>query len=287
MEVIRSNSEFKVWRASARSDIALVPTMGSFHSGHLSLIQHARQLADTVIVSLFVNPTQFGLGEDLETYPRDFGHDVALAEERGADCLFAPPVQEMYGRLHATYVHWPELGARLCGKARPNHFQGVATIVLKLFNLVRPDLAVFGRKDGQQVLLIKRLVADLDLDIRIVVSPTIREPDGLAMSSRNINLTKSERTQALGLYTALRACKERILHGEQASESLVGTMHEALGQFPGLRPEYIEIVDRDSLCSVESIDTNVMVAAAARVESTRLIDNLWTYEMEGAMGVEL
>ncbi len=287
MEVIKSNSELKVWRASARGDTALVPTMGSFHNGHLSLIQRARQRADTVIVSLFVNPTQFGHGEDLETYPRDLERDAALAEERGANCLFAPPVHEMYGRLHATYVYWPELGSRLCGETRPNHFQGVATIVLKLFNLVRPDLAVFGRKDGQQVLLIQRLVADLNLDIRIVVSPTVREPDGLAMSSRNINLTKSERSQALGLYAALRACKERILRGEWASESLVGTMHEALGQFPGLRPEYVEIVDRDSLCSVESVDTNVMVAAAGGVGSTRLIDNLWTYEMEGAIGVEL
>lgn len=287
MEILRTKEEIRAWRRKAEGRIALVPTMGSFHDGHLSLMRTARALADRVVVSVFVNPLQFGPTEDFARYPRNLKRDAALADDMGVDVVFAPSVEEMYPQPQETYVYWPAVGTVLCGRTRPDHFRGVGTVVIKLFNQVQPHVAPFGRKDGQQVLLIERMVRELDLEIEVVACPTVREADGLAMSSRNAYLNATDRTQALGIYAALQAAKVQIENGERRAAAIRNEMAQLMGKYPGLGVEYCEVVSRDSLKPVEVIDHRTMVAAAGRVGTTRLIDNLWVVGAEGDLRVEL
>jgi pantoate--beta-alanine ligase len=236
--------------------VGLVPTMGAFHAGHLSLFRAARTECDVVVVSLFVNPAQFGAGEDLERYPRDAEGDAAVAEEAGVDFLFLPSTAEMYPEGFGTWVEVEEAGAE--GKARPGHFRGVATVCLKLFNIVRPQLAYFGQKDVQQAAVLRRMVRDLDLDLELRVLPTVRDDDGLALSSRNAYLSREERGRALALPRALRAGRSAHVQGSDP----VAAARAALN---GLKPDYVELLDLDGV---------TLLAAAARVGTTRLIDNV-------------
>jgi pantoate--beta-alanine ligase len=251
--------------------IGLVPTMGAFHEGHLSLIRRARAECDVVVVSLFVNPTQFAPGEDLDAYPRDEARDAALAEREGADVLFAPPVEEVYPDGYATTVRVEGISDVLEGAVRgPGHFAGVCTVVTKLFNVVAPDVAYFGQKDAQQVAVLRRMVRDLDLPVELVVLPTVRERDGLAMSSRNARLTPDERRRAVSLSRALRAAETAIAAGERDPAAVAGAARAAMD---GVEPEYVALVDPESFQPVPVADGRVLVALAARVGATRLIDN--------------
>jgi pantoate--beta-alanine ligase len=250
MRIVRTIAELRA--ALPQGRVGLVPTMGAFHEGHLSLFREAREECDIVVVSLFVNPTQFGPGEDLDRYPRDEERDARLAEEAGVDVLFAPSAEEMYPPGFGTWVDVEDAGAE--GAARPGHFRGVATICLKLFNIVRPHIAYFGQKDAQQVALIRRLVRDLDLELELRVLPTVRDSDGLALSSRNAYLTPTEREQARALPRAL-----------EAARSAADPVAAARAALNGLDPEYVELLD---------LDGGTVLAAAVRVGSTRLIDNV-------------
>ena len=254
MRVARTIAELRVAAPAGR--VGLVPTMGAFHEGHLSLFQAAREECDSVVVSLFVNPAQFGPAEDLDRYPRDEARDARLAEEAGIDLLFAPSAGEMYPEGFGTWVDVEDAGAE--GAARPGHFRGVATVCLKLFNIVRPQAAYFGQKDAQQAALLRRLVRDLDLELELRILPTVRDDDGLALSSRNAYLAPEERERALGLSRALEAA--RSAHAEGSDP--VATARAALN---GLDPEYVEVLD---------LDGATVLAAAARVGTTRLIDNV-------------
>jgi pantoate--beta-alanine ligase len=236
--------------------VGLVPTMGAFHEGHLALFRAARQDCEAVVVSLFVNPTQFGANEDLSRYPRDEARDAQLAEAAGVDILFTPSVEEMYPDGYATWVDVEETGAE--GIARPAHFRGVATVCLKLFNIVRPQVAYFGQKDAQQAAVLRRMIRDLDLDLDLRVLPTVRDADGLALSSRNAYLSEEERRQALALPRALEAGRSAHVEGSDPVAA-------ARSAFNGLEPEYVELLDLDGI---------TLLAAAARVGSTRLIDNV-------------
>jgi pantoate--beta-alanine ligase len=236
--------------------IGLVPTMGAFHEGHLALFRAAREDSEAVVASLFVNPTQFAANEDLTRYPRDEARDAKLAEAAGIDILFAPSVEEMYPDGYATWVDVEETGAE--GSARPNHFRGVATVCLKLFNIVRPQVAYFGQKDAQQAAVLRRMIRDLDIDLVLRVVPTVRDVDGLALSSRNAYLSEQDRNQALALPRALEAGRSAHAQGSDP----VAAARDALN---GLEPEYVELLDLDGI---------TLLAAAARVGSTRLIDNV-------------
>jgi pantoate--beta-alanine ligase len=236
--------------------VGLVPTMGAFHEGHLALFRAAREDCEAVVVSLFVNPTQFGTNEDLSRYPRDEARDAKLAEAAGVDILFAPAIEEMYPDRYATWVDVEETGAE--GNARPGHFRGVATVCLKLFNIVRPQVAYFGQKDAQQAAVLRRMIRDLDVDLNLRVVPTVRDVDGLALSSRNAYLSEEQRHQALALPRALEAGRSAHVAG---SDPVAAARH-ALN---GLEPEYVELLDLDGV---------TLLAAAARVGSTRLIDNV-------------
>jgi len=287
MNIYRTKSELIAWRQQIDGPVALVPTMGFLHEGHRALIRRAREISDTVVLSLFVNPTQFGPGEDLNTYPRDVDRDKHIAEMDGVVTLFMPDTSHMYNADHATYLYWPTMGRRLCGASRSNHFQGVGTVVLKLFNIVRPTHAVFGRKDGQQALLIRRMVIDIDLPVEIVVHPTIREPDGLALSSRNTYLDDSQRVSALALYSALSRCISLVRTGERNARVLNDTMNTVFETYPDFSVEYCEIVDRDTLEPIEIVTGRCMIAVAGRLGATRLIDNAWITEKEGEVRIEL
>jgi pantoate--beta-alanine ligase len=287
VDLIDTKQGMRKWRQRVLGNVALVPTMGDFHEGHFSLVRAAREAADTVVVSLFVNPTQFGPHEDYTRYPRDLDRDAALARAEGVDCLFAPAAAEMYPTDHETYVYWPRLGSLLCGMTRPTHFRGVATVVLKLFNIVRPHQATFGRKDGQQVILIQRMVEDLDLPVEVMICPTVRDPDGLAVSSRNRYLSMSDRSQAVGLYFALSAAKHAIERGERRSDRLKEIMEQTVAAYSALSVEYVEIVARGTLEATDSIDEDTMIAVAVGVGSTRLIDNLWVVQGKKGLQVEL
>ena len=254
--------------------IGFVPTMGALHAGHLSLIDLARPRSDTVIASVFVNPTQFGPGEDFDRYPRDLEGDSRLLAQAGADILFAPSAEEMYPPGASTYVNVEGLSDRLCGRSRPGHFRGVATEVSKLFHIVEPHVAVFGQKDAVQLAVIRRMVRDLDLDIEIIAAPIVREPDGLAMSSRNRYLGGEERHQALALYRALTQAQKAFAGGEKDPSRLRDGMAALLRAAPGVSLEYAEIVDADSLLPVESVRPGALFAVAAKVGTTRLIDNI-------------
>ena len=261
-------------RAAGRR-IAFVPTMGYLHEGHLALCDEAAASADFVVMSVFVNPLQFGPGEDFERYPRDLERDAALAAGRGVDLLFAPDVADMYPAGETrVFVTAGDLEDRLCGAYRPGHFRGVLTVVAKLFHLVEPEVACFGQKDIQQVTLVRRMIVDLDWPLRLSVVPTVREPDGLALSSRNVYLSAQERAQALGLSRALDAARAAFAAGERRAARLEARMREVLAVYPGVAPDYISIVEPDRLEPVETAASGTVVAIAARVGKTRLIDNL-------------
>jgi len=273
--VVRTKAEVRRAVAAMRPQrIALVPTMGYLHEGHLSLVDRARELADRVVLSIFVNPLQFGPQEDLDRYPRDLERDVELATGRGVDLIFAPDVREMYpGGEPIVRVVPGRLAETLCGAYRPGHFEGVLTVVAKLFGIVRPDVAVFGQKDFQQAVLIRRMVADLDLGIEIDVAPIVREPDGLAMSSRNVYLSPEERESALGLYRGLTRAAEAFAGGERDAERLRRLVHDELAR-PGVRVQYVEVVDPETLQPTQPASPGNVLAVAAFVGQTRLIDNV-------------
>ena len=258
---------------SGQSTIGLVPTMGAFHEGHLSLMRRARTECEVVVVSLFVNPKQFEEASDLEAYQRDEHRDTALARTAGVDFLFAPPVSELYPEGFATLVSVSGPGERLEGAHRgPGHFAGVATVVIKLFNIVAPDIAYFGQKDAQQVAVIKRVVRDLDLPVRVAVSPTVRTPDGLALSSRNARLSAVDRGRATALYRALRAAEQAIIAGERDAAAVVAAAREQLAP-SGIEPEYLELVNPKTFAPAQHLEGEVLAMVAASISGTRLIDN--------------
>jgi pantoate--beta-alanine ligase len=260
---------------SARRSVALVPTMGYFHDGHLSLVRRARSACDVVVVSLFVNPAQFGEEEDLRAYPRDEARDEALARAERVDVLFAPAVEEVYPDGFATTVAVGGLTDVLCGdpaRRGPEHFAGVTTIVTKLFNMVEPDVAFFGQKDAQQALVIRRLVRDLDIPVRIEVCPTVRDADGLALSSRNAYLSAEERERALALSRALRAAEGTVRRGRTGAAEVLAAARAELDAL-GVEPEYLELRSAADLSPVERVNGSALLAVAARVGRARLIDN--------------
>ena len=277
MQVATTITEIRARVSKARAEgktIGFVPTMGALHAGHVSLIEAAAARCDYVVVSLFVNPTQFGPGEDFEKYPRPFDKDLAICERHGVDAVFAPSRAEMYPRDNLTWVTVERVSEPLCGRFRPGHFRGVATVCAKLFNIVGADLAFFGQKDAQQVAVIRRMVADLNLPLEIVVCPTVREPDGLAMSSRNQYLSPQERKEATVIYRSLQKSAELIRAGETDVARITGQMCEVLRQVPALRLEYVSIVDAEGLEDLKQVQGKVLVAIAARLGATRLIDNI-------------
>lgn len=254
--------------------IGLVPTMGALHAGHLSLFEAACRAGDFVVATIFVNPTQFGPNEDFRRYPRTLDADLAALKAIKTDLVFVPEMEQMYGPGHGTFVEVGPVAQSLEGKCRPGHFRGVATVVLKLFNMVLPDRAYFGQKDFQQTRVVGRLVADLDLPIEIRVCPTVRESDGLAMSSRNAYLTADERRQATALNRSLRQAVELLESGECDAAILIARMKDCLRGEPHVAIEYLAIVDRETLESLASVDRPAVALIAARVGTTRLIDNV-------------
>lgn len=255
--------------------IGFVPTMGYLHEGHLSLLDIARERSDVLVVSIFVNPLQFGAGEDLDRYPRDLQRDLALLESRGVDLAFAPSVVEMYPDGHPQVVVDPgPLASRLCGRYRPGHFSGVLTVVARFFGLIRPDLAVFGQKDYQQAALIRRMVRDLEMGPEIVLGPIVREGDGLALSSRNVFLSPEERADAIGLRRGLLEVQNAFRGGSRDREALRGVLEREVSRYPLLRLQYAEIVDPENLEAVGQVAPGAVVALAAFCGETRLIDNL-------------
>jgi len=255
--------------------IGVVPTMGYLHEGHLSLIRLAKEKSDVVITTIFVNPLQFAPNEDYDRYPRDFERDVKLAQSAGCDIIFHPSVEEMYPQNFLTYVEVDKLTKVLEGEFRPTHFRGVTTVVAKLFNITKPHIAVFGQKDAQQALIIKQMVRDLNFDIEIVVAPIVREPDGLAMSSRNVYLSDSERKDATVLYESLKLAEKLIENGERNSKNIILKMEELIKSKPTAKIDYIAIVEPETLEKVETLSEGkeYLIALAVRIGSTRLIDN--------------
>jgi pantoate--beta-alanine ligase len=254
--------------------VGLVPTMGFLHEGHLRLIDRARRLADDVVVSVFVNPLQFGPREDLARYPRDLDRDRRLARGRGADCLFVPTAEGMYPTPPEVRVIPGRLGAHLCGPWRPGHFEGVLTVVMKLFHLAEPDVAVFGRKDAQQAIMIQRMARDLSLAVEVVVAPTMREADGLALSSRNAYLSPEQRRAAPALSRGLHAAHEAYRAGQTDAAALVDAVKQMMQGEPAFRLEYVEAVDPVQLAPVVTAGDDTLVALAAYLGTTRLIDNI-------------
>lgn len=278
MLILRKIAEVRQWVQEKKKQglrVGLVPTMGYLHEGHLSLVRAARQENDLVVMSIFVNPLQFGPREDFATYPRDLARDADLAERAGVDMIFAPEGEEMYPYYpQDTTVQVARLAEGLCGASRPGHFTGVATVVTKLFMIVLPERAYFGQKDYQQFLVIKRMAADLNMPIEVRMVPIKREADGLAMSSRNTYLSAEERRQAVCLVAALRLCKERFEQGENNSERLIKAMAARINREPAAQIDYIKICDADTLEEMSRIDRPVVVALAVYIGNTRLIDNM-------------
>ncbi|BAU23315.1 pantoate--beta-alanine ligase [Caldimicrobium thiodismutans] len=276
MEIIKKIEEMQRISTNLRKEdkiIGFVPTMGYLHEGHLSLVRLARSRADKVVVSIFVNPLQFGPSEDFKVYPRDLERDLTLLEKEGVDIVFVPSAEDMYPSDFKTYVEVTDLTDRLCGAFRPGHFKGVTTIVLKLFNIVKPHLAVFGEKDYQQLKVIQQMVRDLNLEIEILSHPTVREEDGLAMSSRNTYLSEEERRSALSLYHSLKLAERLILGGEKNPEKVRELVKDYIEKFPHNRVQYVEIADPETLKPVSVIERSVLIAIAVFVGKTRLIDN--------------
>lgn len=278
MRILRTISSMReACRAirSPRSVLGLVPTMGALHEGHLSLIRAAKHRCDVVVVSIFVNPTQFGSNEDLDRYPRTFEADCALLEAEGVDLVFAPSAEEMYPQGRAgSFVDVPQVGARLDGASRPGHFRGVATVVSKLFHIIGPEVAFFGQKDAAQVAVLRAMILDLNLPVVMVVCPTVREPGGLALSSRNRFLAAAQREQALALSRALASVQSLVASGQTDPDLLRDTLRQTVEAAPGVRLDSAEIVHPDTLEDVHDLSGGALVAVAAWVGEVRLIDNL-------------
>jgi len=277
MKIWKTIEEMRSASSAARREgkrFGFVPTMGALHEGHLSLVRAAKAKSDVVAVSIFVNPLQFGPAEDLAKYPRSFERDRALLETEAVDILFAPQPEEMYPKGGVTYVTVEGLSEKLCGRSRPGHFRGVTTVVAKLFHIVEPDLAFFGQKDAAQATIIRRMVRDLNLPVEIIVCPIAREPDGLAMSSRNAYLNPQERKTALVLNRSLTETKNRFDQGERSAIALIAAGKQVLAQEPGARLDYFEIVDPATLDPLQELMSPALVAVAAFVGNTRLIDNI-------------
>jgi pantoate--beta-alanine ligase len=290
METIRTVAWMKQVAQEARSQeriLGLVPTMGALHEGHLSLIRAAQQECSPVVVSIFVNPMQFGPSEDLQKYPRTFEADRAALENLGVDYLFAPTPEEMYPRGFRTAVVVEGLSDRLEGRSRPGHFRGVATVVLKLFEIVQPRFAYFGRKDAQQVRILQQMASDLNLNTQLVVRPIVREPDGLALSSRNTYLAPDARRSATALYRSLEAVRDKIAAGERAPARLLEKLRSVLQAEPGVAIDYAEIVDAQTLEPVLNLRGACLVLLAAVVGKTRLIDNALIEQENGGFNVSL
>jgi pantoate--beta-alanine ligase len=254
--------------------IAFVPTMGFLHQGHMTLLREGRKRADELVLSIFVNPTQFGPNEDLEAYPRNLERDLDMARKEGVNTVFHPTARELYGEAYQTYVSLEKLPFHLCGLSRPVHFRGVATVVSKLFNIVKPHIALFGEKDFQQVAVIRRMAADLNFDVDIVGVPTVREPDGLAMSSRNSYLTPGQRPAALSLSQSLKKADEKVKAGIADSKKIISEAVALIASYPETRIDYITLCDPDTLEDVDIIKGPVVMALAVIVGKTRLIDNM-------------
>lgn len=277
MQTINSIKEMQTFSNREMGEgktIALVPTMGFFHPGHLSLMEEGRRRGDFLVVSIFVNPTQFGAGEDYENYPRDMERDQQLAEEAGVDVIFAPPVDEMYPSDYQTYVNVEEVTKNLCGISRPTHFRGVTTVVCKLFSIVKPHFAIFGEKDFQQLVAIRQMVSDLNIDVKIVGMPVYREEDGLAMSSRNKYLTPDERKAALCLFRSLMRAKELFRQSERKTEEILSEVMSIIEAEQLTEIDYVKICDVKTLKDVEQINQETVLALAVKIGKARLIDNI-------------
>nr|C6E3N5.1 RecName: Full=Pantothenate synthetase; Short=PS; AltName: Full=Pantoate--beta-alanine ligase; AltName: Full=Pantoate-activating enzyme [Geobacter sp. M21] len=273
MIVIHSVAQMQQYARERRGDIALVPTMGYLHEGHASLMVEARKRAKYVVASIFVNPTQFGINEDLDSYPRDLEHDKEIAAKAGVDVIFAPTAADMYPDRYQSYLNVEEITVHLCGASRPGHFRGVTTVVAKLFNIVAPKVAFFGKKDFQQLAVIRRMVRDFNFDIEIVGMPIVREKDGLAMSSRNTKLSPAEREKALCLSRSIAAAKAAFRGGERSVAALQKVAAAVIEAENSPLIDYLEFRDQDSLLPLDKADERTLLALAVRVGSVRLIDN--------------
>lgn len=265
---------------AAKQRISFVPTMGYLHQGHLSLLEEGRKRGDLLILSIFVNPTQFGQGEDFDDYPRDLRRDSELAESVGVDIIFAPNASEMYPQGYATYVDVEGISETLCGASRPGHFCGVTTVVSKLFNIVQPDVALFGNKDFQQLAVIKQMVLDLNMPVEIVGLPIFREADGLAMSSRNVYLSAKQREQALVLSQALEAAQQMVIAGQHDSASIIAALNELISHKVEARIDYVKICHQLSLVEQTHVDESSVLLLALFFGKTRLIDNAYLHKTE-------
>jgi pantoate--beta-alanine ligase len=276
MEIIDTVKQMQDYAESHRRagrKISFVPTMGYFHDGHLNLMRVGKKMGDRLVISIYVNPTQFGPNEDLSRYPRDFERDRQLAGDVGVDVIFYPPDREMYPPHYQTYVNVEEVTHNLCGLSRPVHFRGVATICCKLFNMVKPHIAVFGKKDFQQLVVIKRMVQDLNMDLTIEAMATTREPDGLAMSSRNVYLKPEERESALSLNRSLRMAAEMYGKGERDAGKIIRDISGYISKHPHARIDYVKICDTETMQDIEKLDRESVMALAVFIGTTRLIDN--------------
>jgi pantoate--beta-alanine ligase len=277
MEVITTVKGMKDYVKSIKQrgkTICLVPTMGYLHRGHLDLMRMGKTLADHLIISIFVNPTQFGLTEDLDKYPRDFDRDKRLSEEAGVDCIFFPDATQMYPRGYCTYVNVEGITSNLCGVSRPTHFRGVTTVVAKLFNIIEPEVSVFGEKDYQQLTVIKRMVNDLNMNVMVVAHPTVREEDGLAMSSRNKYLNPEQRRNAVILIKVLNKARDLVRQGERDVSKVRQMALDLISSTPGAVVDYVEIVHPDTLECIDDMDAKAVMALAVKMGNTRLIDNM-------------
>ena len=277
MEVAKTIELIRSLVKTARSGgkiIGLVPTMGALHIGHISLIEAAVKECDFVVVSIFVNPTQFGPGEDFEKYPRPLEADLEICRKAGVDVVFAPTPEQMYPAENLTWVNVEKLTEPLCGQFRPGHFRGVTTVCTKLFNIVAPDIAYFGQKDAQQAFVIKRMVADLNMPLEIVICPTVREPNGLAVSSRNKYLTEQQKKDAANIYKSLQKCRRMIDAGVKETTEIITGMRKILQQVPSIEIEYISIVDAETLRNIDRIASKVLAAVTVKIGPARLIDNI-------------
>jgi len=276
MKIIENVQEMQQLCLDARQNgerIAFVPTMGYLHEGHLSLVRAARQQGDRVVLSIFVNPAQFGVGEDFDRYPRDLSRDAQMAEAEGVDWIFAPRASDMYPQGYATFVAVEGLTETLCGRSRPGHFRGVTTVVAKLFAIVQPHAAYFGNKDFQQLAVIRRMTTDLNFPVDVRGLPIVREEDGLAMSSRNVNLSAEQRRQALSLSKSIELAQRLVREGENRCATLVDAIRSRIEQEPDAQIDYVQICDQDSLQDVETVDARSVLLLAVKIGDTRLIDN--------------
>jgi len=277
MEVVKTIESVRSLVKAARSGgkiIGFVPTMGALHIGHISLIEAAVDKCDFVVVSIFVNPTQFGPGEDFKKYPRPLKADLEICRKAEVDVVFAPTPEQMYPDENLTWVNVEKLTEPLCGRFRPGHFRGVTTVCAKLFNIVTPDIAYFGQKDAQQAIVIRRMVIDLNMPLEIVICPTVREPNGLAVSSRNQYLTKQQKKDAANIYKSLQKCRRMIDAGIKDTKEIITEMRKILQRVPSIEIEYISIVDAETLQAIDRIVGKVLAAVAVRIGPTRLIDNI-------------